>query len=68
MIQENIILGFDGPDNVGKSTQIKKIRKYFKDIPFTVLNIEAPVGNNNEEKLKYGLENSRNNFKVLRGA
>ncbi len=68
MEEKNIILAFDGPDNVGKSTQIKKVRKYFKNLPFVVLNLEAPVGENNEERLNYGLENMEKYFELILSA
>jgi thymidylate kinase len=64
-LPHNIILGFDGPDNVGKGTQIEKIRKYFSKIPFIVLNIEAPVGNSSIDKIKYGIKNTKNNLQGI---
>jgi thymidylate kinase len=63
-MKKDIILGFDGPDNVGKSTQIKKIRNYFVKTPFVVLNIESPVGENDLEKINYGVENTTNNLQA----
>lgn len=64
-VENNIILGFDGPDNVGKSTQIKKVRKYFSELSFVVLNIESPIGASDCEKIKYGKENSLKNMEAV---
>ena len=49
------IIIFDGPDNVGKGTQLSLLRKHYKDIPFAITNLDKPIGANSEEKREYGL-------------
>ncbi len=60
MKDNKIIIAFDGPDNVGKGTQIHLLRKSFPKIPFVLMNLDRPVGTTDEEKRTYGLEASRN--------
>lgn len=50
------IIILDGPDNVGKGTQLALLRKYFKSTPFVITNLDKPVGNNLDEKKIYGLQ------------
>jgi len=59
---KNIIIAFDGPDNVGKGTQISLLRKWLKHIPFVLTDLNRPLGNNDGEKLRYGLLASRNHL------
>jgi len=61
-----MIIAFDGPDNVGKSTQIKLLRKYFKEVPFLIMDVDAPIGDSTKEKLHYGKEHSRRSFEAIR--
>ncbi len=56
---KKIVIAFDGPDNVGKSTQIKLLRKKYKNIPFLIIDVDAPVGEDFTEKLHYGKEHSK---------
>jgi len=65
-MNKKIVIAFDGPDNVGKSTQIKLLRKYFKEIPFLILDVDAPVGDNSQEKLKYGKEHTKRTLQTIR--
>ncbi len=60
MTNKKIIIAFDGPDNVGKGTQISLLRKWLKNIPFVLMNLDRPAGDTHGEKLNYGLEASRN--------
>lgn len=45
---------FDGPDNVGKGTQIEKLRRQHPHKNFVLLNLERPFGKNDAELLKNG--------------
>lgn len=49
------VIIFDGPDNVGKGTQISLLRKHFKETPFAITNLDKPVGSDLDEKRDYGL-------------
>jgi len=60
-----IIIAFDGPDNVGKSTQIGLLRKHFSQTPFLILNVDAPVGSNASEKLAYGKAHIQKTFEAM---
>lgn len=65
---KTLVIGFDGPDNVGKDTQIELLRKAFPDRVFSILDQNAPVGNTIEEKQKYGmkmLKEFEDNVKLL---
>lgn len=64
MTNKNIIIAFDGPDNVGKGTQIALLRKWLSHLPFVVTDLEKPCGSSNEEKINYGLAASRNHLKA----
>lgn len=57
---QKIIIAFDGPDNVGKGTQISLLRKWLPHIPFVLMNLDRPAGTSNSEKINYGLAASRN--------
>lgn len=54
------IIFIDGPDNVGKGTQISLLRKWLINIPFTILNIDPPSGQNLDEKETYGILATKN--------
>lgn len=56
MANELFIIGFDGPDNVGKDTQIERIRKHFDDVVFSIIDQNAPVGKTIEDKQDYAIE------------
>jgi len=58
----NIIIAFDGPDNVGKGTQIALLRKHFSSIPFVISNLDKPVGETDSEKINYGIAASKNHL------
>lgn len=60
MKNKNIIIGFDGPDNVGKGTQMARLRKWLSHIPFVITNLDKPHGKTIEDKVQYGLHASRN--------
>ncbi len=62
--QRTPIIAFDGPDNVGKGTQIALLRKWLSHIPFVLTNLDRPHGANHHEKLKYGYQASRNHLKA----
>lgn len=64
MDNNKIIIGFDGPDNVGKGTQIKLLRKYLKDVPFVILDGINPMGDTQEDKVKFGEKSERQYFKA----
>lgn len=51
----NIIIAFDGPDNVGKGTQIALLRKYYPQLAFCLSNLDRPAGHTDKEKIDYGL-------------
>ncbi len=53
-MKKNTIIAFDGPDNVGKGTQIALLRKAYPEIPFALINLDRPVGSTPEEKISYG--------------
>lgn len=55
-----IIIAFDGPDNVGKSTQIALLRESLATIPFVLMNLDRPVGTSDKEKIHYGIAASQN--------
>jgi thymidylate kinase len=61
---KKIIIAFDGPDNVGKGTQIQLLRKWLKHIPFVLTNLDRPHGENNNEKIHYGLNASKNHLEA----
>ncbi len=54
------IIFIDGPDNVGKGTQISLLRKWLSEIPFSILNLDRPVGSDLEEKEIYGIQAVKN--------
>lgn len=60
-----IVIAFDGPDNVGKSTQIKLLRKKYGSIPFLIMDVDAPIGITSKEKLSYGKEHVRRTFEAI---
>lgn len=64
MINKKIILCFDGPDNVGKGTQINLVREYFKKIPFVILHVTNPIGDTAEKKVEYGSAMENQYFKA----
>ena len=59
------IIIFDGPDNVGKGTQIALLRKRFSEIPFAITNLDKPVGTSLEEKVSYGVKAAQNQLITL---
>ncbi len=59
---KRIIIAFDGPDNVGKGTQISLLRKWLKHIPFVLTNLDRPHGSTDSEKIDYGLVASKNHL------
>ena len=59
------IIIFDGPDNVGKGTQIKLLRKKLVDTPFNITNLDKPVGETLLAKQEYGLENINNQLQTM---
>lgn len=59
---KKIIIAFDGPDNVGKGTQIGLLRKWLKHIPFVLTNLDRPHGSTDDEKINYGLQASKNHL------
>ncbi|MGB0925167.1 MAG: hypothetical protein ACPGTS_00485 [Minisyncoccia bacterium] len=61
---KNIIIAFDGPDNVGKGTQIGLLRKWLSHIPFVLTNLDRPHGATDDQKLAYGLAASRNHLQA----
>ncbi len=62
LINKKIIIAFDGPDNVGKGTQIQLLRKWLKHIPFMLTDLNRPIGNSDNEKINYGLHASENHL------
>ena len=62
LINKKIIIAFDGPDNVGKGTQISLLRKWLKDIPFVLTNLDRPHGETNIEKIDYGFNATKNHL------
>ena len=62
--QQTPIIAFDGPDNVGKGTQIALLRKWLSRIPFVLTNLDRPHGKTNEEKLHYGYHASKNHLEA----
>ncbi len=62
--QRTPIIAFDGPDNVGKGTQIALLRKWLSHIPFVLTNLDRPHGKNHDEKLDYGYRASRNHLRA----
>ena len=62
LLNKRIIIAFDGPDNVGKGTQIARLRKWLSHIPFVLTNLDRPHGENHEQKLRYGFAASRNHL------
>lgn len=58
------IIAFDGPDNVGKGTQIALLRKWLSHIPFVLTNLDRPHGASHQEKLEYGYQASKNHLKA----
>jgi thymidylate kinase len=61
---KKIILSFEGPDNVGKGTQMKKVVGYFKDINFVTLYDSLKAGETDEEKVDYGIKREKRYFQV----
>ncbi len=59
---KKIIIAFDGPDNVGKGTQIGLLRKWLKHIPFVLTNLDRPHGETHSEKINYGFNASKNHL------
>lgn len=59
------IIILDGPDNVGKGTQLSLLRKHFKGTPFVITNLDRPVGESNEEKKVYGLKAATNQLLTM---
>ncbi len=54
------IIFIDGPDNVGKGTQISLLRKWLTEIPFSILNLDPPVGSDLNKKESYGIQAAKN--------
>lgn len=52
---KKIIIAFDGPDNTGKNTQIELLRKWLSHIPFVITDLDKPYGENDSQKITYGL-------------
>ena len=63
-MKRKIILALEGPDNVGKGTQMKKIVSYFKDINFVALYDSLKAGETDSEKVEYGHKREKEYFKV----
>ena len=63
-MKRKIILSLEGPDNVGKGTQMKKIVSYFKDINFVALYDSLKAGDTDGEKVEYGRKREERYFKV----
>lgn len=63
---KKIVIAFDGPDNVGKGTQINLLRKRYQDIPFLLLNVDPPIGENHAEKISYGREHIKRTLDAVR--
>ncbi len=61
---KKIILALEGPDNVGKGTQLKKIVEYFKDVNFVCLYDSLKAGETDEEKVKYGKKREEKYFET----
>ncbi len=59
-----VIIAFDGPDNVGKGTQIALLRKWLKHVPFVLTNLDSPHGENDQVKRNYGYEASKNHLRA----
>lgn len=59
------IIIIDGPDNVGKGTQIKRLRRWLSHIPFCIFNLDSPVGSNLDVKETYGIKAVHNQCKSL---
>lgn len=59
---KQIIIAFDGPDNVGKGTQISLLRKWLNHIPFVLTNLDRPHGKTDGEKMDYGFSASKNHL------
>jgi thymidylate kinase len=59
------IIIIDGPDNVGKGTQIKRLRSWLDHIPFCIFNLDSPVGNSLDAKEAYGIKAVHNQCKSL---
>lgn len=59
---KKIIIAFDGPDNVGKGTQISLLRKWLKHIPFILTDLNRPLGDSDADKIAYGLKASENHL------
>ncbi|GEM_PF-3809308 len=53
------IILFDGPDNVGKGTQIELLRKWMLQSHFTITNLDRPVGDTLGDKERYGINAAR---------
>ena len=64
-MKKHPIIILDGPDNVGKGTQLALLRKYFTNIPFVITNLDKPVGEGTEEKKNYGLISIDNQLKTM---
>lgn len=62
MKNKKLIIAFDGPDNVGKGTQMARLRKWLSHIPFVITNLDRPHGETHEEKIHYGLCASKNHI------
>ena len=59
------IIIIDGPDNVGKGTQIKRLRSWLNHIPFCIFNLDSPVGSSLDAKEMYGIKAVHNQCKIL---
>ena len=64
MENKKIILSFEGPDNVGKGTQVKKVVEHFKTINFVCLYDSLKAGESDEEKVDYGKKREEVYFNV----
>lgn len=59
------IIIIDGPYNVGKGTQIKRLRSWLNHVPFCMFNLDSPVGSSLDAKETYGIKAVHNQCKSL---
>ena len=56
------IITFEGIDGSGKTTHIKKVKKYLKNKKINFVSFREPGGSNNSEKIRKLILNNKNNF------
>ncbi len=56
------IITFEGVDGSGKTTHIKKVKKYLKNKKINFISFREPGGSNNSEKIRKLILNNKNNF------